>query len=216
MHNTWKFINSNGIQNSITLTKISKRKLQSSGLLMIDNFFSDPLSCAAIILELEYTLTIQINESQKEDNLNLTLGYHIYVPEKINEGNYSKDKLLMFTGPGSTIYGEKMWYSKNIEDRNIKISYVLSQNPNLNYINQVEMDEVEKMNKAKQNALIDLNNQIILKGNQNKEKYENDLKKFYENKIEKQKKKYEKEKENLQIKMKLEELSVVCIILGNL
>ena len=39
MHNTWKFINSNGIQNSITLTKISKTKLQSSGVLMIDKFF---------------------------------------------------------------------------------------------------------------------------------------------------------------------------------
>ena len=207
MHNTWKFINSNGLQNSITLTKISKNKLESSGTLMIDNFFSDPQSCGAIILELEYILTIQINGPQKEDNLSLVLGYHIYVPEKINEGNYSKDKLLMFTGPGSTINGEKMWYPKNLEDRNIKISYVLSQNPNINYINQVENDEKERMMiNAEHNALIDLNNQIILKGNQNKEKYENDLKKFYENKIEKQKKKYEKEKENLQIKMKLEEL----------
>ena len=211
MHNTWKFINSNGIQNSITLTKISKRKLQSSGLLMIDNFFSDPLSCAAIILELEYTLTIQINESQKEDNLNLTLGYHIYVPEKINEGNYSKDKLLMFTGPGSTIYGEKMWYSKNIEDRNIKISYVLSQNPNLNYINQVEMDEVEKMNKAKQNALVDLNNQMLLRGVQNKEKDDNDINKtYYEKKLEKQKQELEEkneENEKLKIKLKQKELA---------
>ena len=211
MHNTWKFINSNGIQNSITLTKISKSKLQSSGLLMVDNFFSDPLSCAAIILELEYTLTVQINDSQKEDNLNLTLGYHIYVPEKINERNYSKDKLLMFTGPGSTIYGEKMWYSKNLEDRNIKISYVLSQNPNLNYINQVERDEVEKMNKAKQNALVDLNNQILLKGIQKKEKDDNDINKtYYEKKLEKQKQELEEkneENEKLKIKLKQKELA---------
>ena len=159
MHNTWKFINSNGLQNSITLTKISKNKLESSGTLMIDNFFSDPQSCGAIILELEYILTIQINGPQKEDNLSLVLGYHIYVPEKINEGNYSKDKLLMFTGPGSTINGEKMWYPKNLEDRNIKISYVLSQNPNINYINQVENDEKERMMiNAEHNASIDLNN----------------------------------------------------------
>ena len=52
MHNTWKFINSNGIENSISLIKISKNKLQSNGVLMVDKFFSDPLSCSAIIIEL--------------------------------------------------------------------------------------------------------------------------------------------------------------------
>ena len=60
MHNTWKFINSSGIQNSITLTKISKNKLQSNGVLMIDKFFSDHLSCSAVVMELEYVLTIPI------------------------------------------------------------------------------------------------------------------------------------------------------------
>ena len=209
MHNTWKFINSNGIQNSITLTKISKTKLQSSGVLMIDKFFSDPLSCAAIIFELEYTLTIQINESQKEDNLNLILGYHIYVPEKIYEGNYSKDKLLMFTGPGSTIYGEKMWCSKNLDDRDIKISYVLSQNPNLNYINQVEKDETEKMIKATEKALVDLKNQMLLKGVKKEEKVDNDLNK-YEQKLEQQKQEIdEKNEENQILKMKLKQKELI-------
>ena len=117
----------------------------------------------------------------------------------------------MITGPGSTIYGEKMWYSKNLEDRNIKISYVLSQNPNLNYINQVERDEVEKMNKAKQNALVDLNNQILLKGIQKKEKDDNDINKtYYEKKLEKQKQELEEkneENEKLKIKLKQKELA---------
>ena len=165
IHNTWKFINSNGIQNSITLTKISKNKLQSNGVLMIDKFFSDPLSCSAIIIELEYVITIPINGPQKEENLNLILGYHLYVPEKINEGNYSKEKLLMFTGPGNTIYGEKMFNLVNTEDKIIRISYIISQNANVNYINQVEIDDIDKQRiNATQNALVDQNNQKILKG----------------------------------------------------
>jgi len=50
IHNTWKFINSNGLQNSITLTKITKSLLESNGVLMVDRFFSDPLSCCSIIM----------------------------------------------------------------------------------------------------------------------------------------------------------------------
>ena len=204
MHNTWKFINSNGLQNSITLTKISKTTLQSNGVLMIDKFFSDHLSCSAVIMELEYVITIPINGPQKEDNLNLILGYHIYVPEKINEGNYSREKLLMFTGPGSTIYGEKMWYSEKKEDRNIRISYILSQNSNLNYINQVEISEEDKKRiNATQNALVDQNNQMILKGVQ--QNNSNETNSYYKNKVEDLTKQLDKEREeveNYKLKMR--------------
>ena len=204
MHNTWKFINSNGLQNSITLTKISKTTLQSNGVLMIDKFFSDHLSCSAVIMELEYVITIPINGPQKEDNLNLILGYHIYVPEKINEGNYSREKLLMFTGPGSTIYGEKMWYSEKKEDRNIRISYILSQNSNLNYINQVEISEEDKKRiNATQNALVDQNNQMILKGVQQNNSIEANS--YYKNKVEDLTKQLDKEREeveNYKLKMR--------------
>ena len=197
MHNTWKFINSNGLQNSITLTKISKTTLQSNGVLMIDKFFSDHLSCSAVIMELEYVITIPINGPQKEDNLNLILGYHIYVPEKINEGNYSREKLLMFTGPGSTIYGEKMWYSEKKEDRNIRISYILSQNSNLNYINQVEISEEDKKRiNATQNALVDQNNQMILKGVQ--QNNSNETNSYYKNKVEDLTKQLDKEREEVE------------------
>ena len=204
MHNTWKFINSNGLQNSITLTKISKTTLQSNGVLMMDKFFSDHLSCSAVIMELEYVITIPINGPQKEDNLNLILGYHIYVPEKINEGNYSREKLLMFTGPGSTIYGEKMWYSEKKEDRNIRISYILSQNSNLNYINQVEISEEDKKRiNATQNALVDQNNQMILKGVQ--QNNSNETNSYYKNKVEDLTKQLDKEREeveNYKLKMR--------------
>ena len=218
IHNTWKFINSNGIQNSITMVKISKNKLQANGVLMIDKFFSDPLSCSAIILELEYVVTIPIKGAQKEEELNLILGYHIYVPEKINEGNYSKEKLLMFTGPGSTIYGDKMWSSGNIDNKNIRISYILSQNANLNYINQVELDDLDKQRlNATQNALVDKNNQRILKGEQmtNNLDESKDIKKdinnrYNEDKIERLQEelaKAKEEKEKMDLKLKQREMS---------
>ena len=220
MHNTWKFINSNGIQNSITLTKISKNKLQSNGVLMIDRFFSDHLSCSAVVMELEYVLTIPIKEQQNEENLNLILGYHLYVPEKINEGNYSKEKLLMFTGPGNTINGEKMFNLGNSQFRNIRISYILSQNVTLNYVNQVEMDEFTKQKMiATQNALIDQNNQMILqkvqpnndiseKIDENKNKNINDLlpAKGETEALRKKIADLEEETINLQLKLKKKEL----------
>ena len=166
IHNTWKFINSNGIQNSITLTKITKNKLESNGVLMIDRFFVDRLSGCAIIMELEYILTVPINGEQKEDNLSINLGYHIYVPENINVGNYYKEKLLMFTGSGPTIYGDKMWYPANLDDKNIIISYILSQNSNLFYTSPVEAEKEENKERlnAIQRTIVDQNNQMILNG----------------------------------------------------
>ena len=166
IHNTWKFINSNGLQNSITLTKITGNKLESNGVLMIDRFFSDPLSCCAIIMELEYIVTVPISGNQKEDNLSLIIGYHIYVPEKINIGNYYKESLLMFTGPSPTIYGEKMWYPDNSDNKEIKISYILSQNANLFYTSPAQQEN--EVNKERINAIqktfVDQNNQMLLNG----------------------------------------------------
>ena len=176
IHNTWKFINTNGLQNSITLSKINKNKLESNGVLMIDKFFVDSLSCSSIIMELEYILTIPINGPQKEDNLSLIIGYHIYVPEKINLGNYYKEKVLMFTGPGITIYGDKMWQSENLGDKNIYISYILSQNDNLAYTSSRDIEfeaNKEKLQNIQKN-IIDQNNQMVLnnmeinKNNENK------------------------------------------------
>ena len=164
VHNTWKFINSNGLQNSMTLTKILKNCLESNGVLMVDKFFVDRLSCSAIIMQLEYVVTVPINGTQKEDNLSLVLGYHIYVPESINVGNYYKEKLLMVTGPGPTIYGEKMWYPTNLENQEIIISYLVSQNANLLYTSPVEQEN--NVNKERLNAIektiVDRNNQIVL------------------------------------------------------
>ena len=164
VHNTWKFINSNGLQNSMTLTKKLKNCLESNGALMVDKFFVDRLSCCAIIMELEYILTVPISGTQKEDNLSLVLGYHIYVPESINIENNYKEKLLMITGPGPTIYGDKMWYPKNLENQEIIISYLVSKNSDLLYSSPVEQESnanKERLN-AMERTIVDRNNQIVL------------------------------------------------------
>ena len=155
------------------------------------------------------------------------------MPEKINEGNYSKEKLLMLTGPGNTIYGEKMFNLENVGNNEIKISYVLSQNANLNYINQVEIDDIKKQTiNATENALIDQNNQMILKGVQNNinnkeneaEKIKDKIKEQLEmnnrlnnEQIEKLKKelaKAEEEKNKMELKLKQKELNNKNVISG--
>ena len=185
IHNTWKFINSNGLQNSITLSMISKNKLESNGVLMIDRFFVDSLSCSGIIMELEYVLTVPISGSQKEDNLSLIIGYHIYVPEKISIGNYYKEKVLMFTGPGMTIYGDRMWHSQNFEDKQIYISYILSQNDNLSYTSPVNIEFEANKEKLQniQKSIIEQSNQLALNNMEHNDNIKDEKIKELENEI---------------------------------
>ena len=202
IHNTWKFINSNGLQNSMTLTKILKNCLESNGVLMVDKLFVDRLSCSAIIMELEYIVTVPISGTQKEDNLSLILGYHIYVPESINEANVYKEKLLMITGPGSTIYGDKMWYPTNLENQEIIINYLISQSSNLLYTSPVEQEintNKERLN-AIERTMVERNNQIVLNNmsqkQENLENLDNSEKKKLQNEINNLKNQLKNKEEN--------------------
>ena len=140
IHNTWKFINSNGLENSVTLTKNINGNLTTlnyGGTIMIDKYFNDSLFSCAIVLELHYVITVPISGKQKEDTLSLPVGYSIFVPGKLS--NNFRDILknsFMITGPGETLYGDNLWSSPDIMDKYIKINYVLSQNENqVNFIN---------------------------------------------------------------------------------
>ena len=64
----------------------------------------------------------------------------------------------------SIVYKGKMCQPENAKDRNIKISYVINEKPNLNYVIQVKNEEIniQRIN-ATQNTLVDRNNRIILK-----------------------------------------------------
>jgi endonuclease III-like uncharacterized protein len=160
-------------------------------------------------MELEYILVVPINGEQKEDSLSLILGYHIYVPEKMMIGNYSREKLQMFTGPGPTIYGDKMWYPQNLEDREIKISYILSQNENISDFPEKQENDVnkERLN-ALQKTFVDQNNQMILSGmgqSQEKTDHISELEKTVNN-LKKQLQFVEEDKERQLLQYKQKEL----------
>ena len=88
MHNTWCFINTNGLENSVTLTK-KENTLNYIGILTVDHFFVEESLCG-FILELDYIVTIPIIENRKEENLTLPIGYSIFIPENIDESDQFK------------------------------------------------------------------------------------------------------------------------------
>ena len=63
VHNTWCYVNTNGLENSVTLTK-KEDNLVYLGVLTVDHFFVEESLCG-FILELDYVVTIPITENQK-------------------------------------------------------------------------------------------------------------------------------------------------------
>ena len=166
VHNTWCFINTNGLENSVTLTK-KENELNYLGALTVDRFFVEESLCG-FILELDYVVTIPIIPNQKEETLTLPLGYSIFIPEGFEESDQIK-KTNFITGPSETIYGEKLWYSPDVSDRLIKLSFILSENQD--FVGEDRFNEVEEkkqlLKQAQQN-FIDESNSII-KGAENSE-----------------------------------------------
>ena len=139
VHNTWCFINTNGLENSVTLTK-KENELNYLGALTVDRFFVEESLCG-FILELDYVVTIPIIPNQKEETLTLPLGYSIFIPEGFEESDQIK-KTNFITGPSETIYGEKLWYSPDVSDRLIKLSFILSENQD--FVGEDRFNEVEE------------------------------------------------------------------------
>ncbi len=122
IHNTWCFINSNALENSISLVK-NQNFLEFKGLFAIDRFFTDQQASCAFIIELHYTLIIPIKN--EEETLNIIIGYSVYVPEMIDMDNSFRESYFI-TGPGMTIYGDQLWEPENLSNKKIKIVFILS------------------------------------------------------------------------------------------
>ena len=166
VHNTWCFINTNGLENSVTLTK-KENNLNYLGVLTVDHFFVEESLCG-FILELDYVVTIPIIDNQKEDTLTLPLGYSIFIPEGIDESDQVK-KTNFITGPSETIYGEKLWYSPDVSDRLINLSFIISENQEFVEDNRVnEVEEKKELLRQAQQSFIEESNSII-KGKDNNE-----------------------------------------------
>ena len=165
VHNTWCFINTNGLENSVTLTR-KDNKLYYSGVLTVDNFFVEEALCG-FILELVYVVTIPIIDNQ-EETITLPIGYSIFIPEGLDDSDQIK-KTNFITGPSETIYGEKLWYSPDVWDRIIELSFILSENQEL--VGDLRPNEFEAskelLRQAKQNYIEESNQ--ILKNTENSE-----------------------------------------------
>ena len=171
-HNTWCFINSNGLENSITLIKKDENTLIYKGVLATDKYFSDNQSSCAFIIELNYTLSLPLSENQKDELLNIPIGYSVYVPERIGMDNEFRESFFI-TGPGETIYNEHLWDSN---EKIIKINFIISKdkNPFDGTFNQKKTREYNE-----QRGIVSQQNQMIFQNAENEkeiEKLRNELK----------------------------------------
>lgn len=190
IHNTWCFINSNGLENAMTLSK-KGNKLLNRGVLLVDNFFSDELSSCALIIELNYTITVPIAENQKEEILNLPIGYSVFVPNMVTMENQSHSSFFI-TGPGATVYGDYLWDPLELSDRMISINFVLSKSkePVDTELNDKKKQEtIENLENIKK-SLIDSYNQALL----NKDKDTEEEKRLYQEKIKELERRLEEER----------------------
>ena len=161
IHNTWCFINTNGLENSLTLTK-KDELLFYKGVLAIDKFFPDENNSCALIIELNYIINIPLKETKFED-LNLPIGYSVLVPENVNdENNFQKAHLI--TGPGMTVYGDYLWDPLDLTDRLIKINFILSKNkePIDKTFKEQEIKDLNKDIEIMKKSLINEHNQALL------------------------------------------------------
>ena len=213
MHNTWCFINSNGLENSVTLS-LKNNILSYYGVAMIDHFFADDLCCCGFIIELDYIITIPFIEENKEEDLILPIGYSIYVPERLEDSNDFR-KTHLITGPAETIYREKLWYTPQISDRIIKLNFILSKNkdPVKETFKKLEIEDAKEKLKEAQKDYIKASNLII--GNQENDEEQNIKILELENVIENLKKKIqlaEEEKEKEVEKEPKEKIKIVEVI----
>ena len=165
VHNTWCFINTNGLENSVTLTK-KDNNLNYLGVLTIDHFFVEESLCG-FILELDYVVTIPIVQNKKEETLTLPIGYSVFIPESIDDSDQIK-RTNFITGPSETIYGEKLWFSPDVSDRLIELSFIISENQELvnDKIRENEFEEKkELLRQAKRNFIEESN--LIIQGTEN-------------------------------------------------
>ena len=167
VHNTWCFINTNGLENSVTLTK-KDNNLNYLGVLTVDHFFVEESLCG-FILELDYVVTIPIVKNQKEETLVLPIGYSIFIPERIDDSDQIK-RTNFITGPSETIYGEKLWFSPDVSDRLIELSFIISENQELvgDKLRENEFEEKKELLRQAKNNFIEESN-LIIQGSENTE-----------------------------------------------
>lgn len=83
--------------------------------------------------------------NNREDNLNLIIGYAIAIPKKIGMDNKYKTVNLI-TGPGCTVYGENLLETLEPKDKYLKLNFILSKNKDT-YDKTYKEKEIERLKK---------------------------------------------------------------------
>lgn len=83
--------------------------------------------------------------NNREDNLNLIIGYAFAIPKKIAMDNKYKT-LNLITGPGCTVYGENLLETLEQKDKYLKLNFILSKNKD-SYDKTYKEKEIEILKK---------------------------------------------------------------------
>jgi len=101
--------------------------------------------------------------NNREDHLNLILGYAIAIPTKIGMNNKFKS-LNLITGPGTTVYGESLMEALEPRDKHLKLNFILSKNKD-SYDKTYKEKEIEdlklQMNDLKKTMQEEYTKQIL-------------------------------------------------------
>ncbi|MCQ2817076.1 MAG: hypothetical protein MJ252_07410 [archaeon] len=188
-HNTWSFINHNGIENGVSLSK-ENNYLECKGRLQVNPFYIDEIGPSALILELNYTILIIEGPKSEESTLYLPIGYSIFVPSSSNISNETH-KAYFITGPGITIYGEHLFIAPSATERAIVAEFTISQR-------KPSSDEDGKLRAAYQIQQSSNVSDARIKDYENQLKKQNDSLKAIKQKGQ------QKEMENQQLKKKIQ------------
>lgn len=144
VHNTWKFINTNGIDN---YTQLINRGgvLISNNVQFIDNFFEDEEGRVSFVFELCYVLSTSTNNQQIQnnlrENLSLSLLQGFYLPSKITAENIFSSVFMLANV--STIYGDEL-FPLPVIDSPLKLNFIISKNKDF-YNKTYKEEEITKL-----------------------------------------------------------------------
>lgn len=170
VHNTWKYINTNGSNNVISLSQ-KDIYLISKNILHMDNYIEEMRDFCGIIFELIYVIDISNSSTNSNSSISLSIGEGIYNPEYISNDN-KFSSILLYTNT-STISGEDML---NITiNKQMKLRFIVTKNKEM-YSKSYKEEEISRL----KNEIENLKKSLI--GKSNSQLLENKIS-YLENKL---------------------------------
>ena len=156
IHNTWKTINSAGIENCLAL-QLKNNTLISNSVLCIDNYFDEetPNKKCGVIFEVYYVIENNINDNK----ITLTICYGVFVPDVLtNDNAYSS---IYMINKGKTLSGDNVFIN-NKKSVPVKFNFILS-------LNKISYDKTYKEEEIKvlKDSISELRQQLAIEMKKN-------------------------------------------------